>query len=94
MASYQELTAQIESLQKQAEAVRMKEVEGVVAQIHGLMANHGISADELGLKEVRAKRKAGTAAAKFRNPETGMTWTGRGRAPAWIVGKDKSQYAI
>ena len=95
MASYQELTAQIEKLQKQAAAVRAKEMEGVVAQIHGLMTNYGITGEDLGFKAAApTKRKGGTVAAKYQDPETGATWTGRGRAPAWIAGKDKSKYAI
>lgn len=32
------------------------------------------------------KRKAGSSVKpKYRNPETGATWTGRGRSPAWIT---------
>ena len=93
-ASYKELTSQIEKLQKQAEAARAKEMETVIAQIHGVMEQYGITAADLGLKATRAKRKGGTAAPKFRDPETGATWTGRGRAPAWIMGKDRSKYMI
>ncbi|MGD7248155.1 H-NS family nucleoid-associated regulatory protein, partial [Ralstonia pseudosolanacearum] len=30
---------------------------------------------------------------KYRDPKTGATWTGRGRAPAWI-GKNRDKYLI
>jgi DNA-binding protein H-NS len=33
-------------------------------------------------------------AAQFKNPEAGETWTGRGRAPRWLDGKDKEQFCI
>ena len=38
--------------------------------------------------------KGSTVAPKYKDPESGKTWTGRGKAPLWIAGKDKSQFAI
>ena len=32
----------------------------------------------------------GKVAPKYRDPATGQTWTGRGKAPKWIDGKDRS----
>ncbi len=95
-SSYKELTAQIEKLTQQAEQARVQELESVIAQIRQLMGEFGITAGDLGFKaQDRAKKKAGsTSAAKFRDPESGATWTGRGRAPAWIAGKDRSKYAV
>ncbi|MFP5406769.1 MAG: H-NS family nucleoid-associated regulatory protein [Gammaproteobacteria bacterium] len=29
-------------------------------------------------------------APKFRNPDTGATWTGRGRTPRWILDAEQS----
>jgi DNA-binding protein H-NS len=34
------------------------------------------------------------AAAKFRDPETGKTWSGRGREPVWIKGKNREEFKI
>lgn len=34
------------------------------------------------------------AAPKFRDPATGETWTGRGRAPGWIKGKNRDDFRI
>ncbi|MFW2275964.1 H-NS family nucleoid-associated regulatory protein [Burkholderia orbicola] len=31
---------------------------------------------------------------KYRDPKTGRTWSGRGRAPGWIAGKDRELYLI
>jgi len=33
-------------------------------------------------------------AAKFRDPETGKTWSGRGREPTWIKGKNREEFKI
>jgi DNA-binding protein H-NS len=94
MATYKDLQSQIEKLQKQAEQARDKEVASVVAQIRSMMTDYGIQATDLGLT-ARRKRKSGTPAApKFQNPQTGETWTGRGRAPKWIDGKDRTKFAI
>ncbi|WP_408475216.1 H-NS family nucleoid-associated regulatory protein [Paraburkholderia strydomiana] len=39
----------------------------------------------------KRRRDAGVPAApKYRNPETGETWSGRGRAPRWI--KDQGDF--
>ena len=35
-----------------------------------------------------------SVAAKYRDPVTGQTWTGRGKAPKWIDGKDRNQFVI
>ena len=94
MATYKDLQSQIEKLQKQAEQARDKEIATVVAQIRTMMTDYGIQASDLGITSKR-KRKSGTPAApKFQNPQTGETWTGRGRAPKWIEGKDRTKYAI
>ncbi len=42
----------------------------------------------------RVAKKRGKVAPKYKNPATGETWTGRGKAPKWIAGKDRSKFAI
>jgi DNA-binding protein H-NS len=41
-----------------------------------------------------ASKPASKVAAKYRDPATGQTWTGRGKAPKWIDGKDRNQFVI
>jgi DNA-binding protein H-NS len=31
---------------------------------------------------------------KYRNPETGEQWSGRGKTPRWLAGKDREKYRI
>jgi DNA-binding protein H-NS len=33
-------------------------------------------------------------APKFRDPESGATWTGRGKPPNWIKGKERAGFLI
>jgi len=40
-------------------------------------------------------RRKGPQPAKYRNPKTGATWSGRGPAPAWLAGaKDRTKFLI
>lgn len=61
------------------------------------IADYGFTLAELGLSRVKAGKigrpRAGVAA-KYRDPETGATWSGRGKPPRWIAGKDREQFAI
>jgi DNA-binding protein H-NS len=43
----------------------------------------------------KARRGNGDkVAAKFRDPETGKTWSGRGREPTWIKGKNREDFKM
>jgi len=85
MASYQEILGQIESLKQQAEEARKHELSSAIADIKRIMAQFGISPADLGFGGRKAKGKGGTVAAKYRDPASGKTWSGRGRRPAWVV---------
>lgn len=84
MSTYKELKAQAEALLKQAEAARRAEIASVIAEIQARMKEYGITLDDV--KGGATKTKARTAvAAKYRNPATGETWSGRGRSPKWLA---------
>jgi DNA-binding protein H-NS len=96
MTTYSELKAQAAELLKQAERLRKEEIKGVVAEIKARMAEYGVTIDDL-----KAPAKAGIKGqpvkAKYRNPETGATWTGRGKPPNWLKeaeGHGKSREAF
>jgi DNA-binding protein H-NS len=97
MSTYKDLQSQIEKLQKEAEHARKSELANAIADIHAKMKEFGISADDLGFGG--GKKKAGKAvrkpvAPKYRNNATGETWSGRGKPPKWMAGRDKAQYLI
>ncbi len=88
MSSYQEILSQIEELKRKAEDVRQQEMSGAIAEIKRLMAQFGITIDDLGLSGRAGAGKAksrGTVAPKYRDPISGKAWTGRGRRPGWVV---------
>jgi DNA-binding protein H-NS len=108
--TYSQLMKQIDSLQREAEEMKRKEIEGVVARIKEAIKAYGLTAADLGLVarvaqaakpgKKRAGRKPGkaAAAAKYRD-EAGNTWGGRGPRPAWLrealaAGKQLSDFAV
>jgi DNA-binding protein H-NS len=93
MSSYQDLLAQKAALEKQTADLekqlleaRKAERAGVIQQIKSLLSEHGLSVADLGLKAGKAASGApkGKVAPKYRNKDTGETWTGRGLQPKWV----------
>ncbi len=89
--SLTQIKKQIARLERQAEALRQKEIADVVARIRDAIAHYGLTADDLGLGSPR-KRAAGKAGKKTRKAPTvkfrdaeGHTWSGHGRRPRWFV---------
>ncbi|NKJ45716.1 H-NS histone [Burkholderia sp. SG-MS1] len=96
MASYKQLTAQLEKLHKEVAAAREKEVAHAIADIKQKVAEYDLTAEELGFtsQPKPARKAAGASVAKYRNPKTGETWSGRGRSPAWLAGKNRERFLI
>lgn len=97
MSKLADLLAQREALEQAIQAARQEEIKEAVATIRGLVEQFNLTPQDVfptrGTKKA-ASGKSGPVAAKYRNPETGDTWTGRGKAPKWIDGKDRAQFAI
>jgi DNA-binding protein H-NS len=96
MKTYKELQAEIQSLQAKAEQLRQDEMQHAIDEIREKMNEYGITIQDLegGAKRGRRATAGTTVKPKYRNPETGDTWTGRGKPPRWIAGKDKEQFLI
>jgi DNA-binding protein H-NS len=94
MSTYQEYTAKIAELQQLAEAARKNEIAGAKAQIATIMKEYGLTVEDLGGAKAQAVKARIPVAAKYRNDVTGETWTGRGRSPKWLEGKEKDQHLI
>ena len=62
-ASLSQVNAQIERLQQQAEALKAKELTGVIARMKEAIKHYGITAADLGLSKSRGA-KAGAASNK------------------------------
>jgi DNA-binding protein H-NS len=111
MPTLEQIQAKLKKLQAQADVLIARKAQAAVDQIRDLMLKHGLTtADiEAKAKAKRAARalnghaaggkakavSAGKSLPKYRDHKTGATWTGHGRAPAWIAAvKDRTQFLI
>lgn len=103
MGTLENLKVKIARLQAQAEAITKQQLSKTLAQIHGLMDRDGVTIADIeahignksGRKLAGAKAATTSVGAKYQDPKTGATWSGRGRAPAWIANaKDRNKFLI
>ena len=95
MSTLKEIDAQLAVLQAQREVLRQSELKEAISQARSLAAEYGLtSADVVLPSRGRSAVSRVKVAAKYRDPVSGATWTGRGKAPKWIKGQDRAQYAI
>lgn len=87
--SYRDLCEEIESLKQEAEAARKRESASALAEVKRLIAEYRFSAAECGFASAgvsKAGRDKAIVKIKYRHPENpSLTWTGRGKAPKWLV---------
>lgn len=82
----------LHQLQKDAEArieeIRAEQTQEARAQLEKLAeelsAKTGLPKRALLANIGKSSRKAGRVAPKYKNPNTGETWAGRGKKPAWV----------
>lgn len=94
--SYKELLAEREALEQAIAQARQNEIASAVTRVRELVAEYGLTPQDVfpGRTAKAAGKATGKVAAKYRDPATGQTWTGRGKPPKWIDGKDRSQFLI
>lgn len=92
---YPQLVAELAALEVQIQEVREREKHDAIEQIHRLMDTYSIQHKELmrGWGS-RGRYKKKPMRPKYRNPETGETWAGRGNPPLWLRGKNRSEFLI
>ncbi|MBN3776908.1 H-NS histone family protein [Burkholderia sp. Ac-20345] len=89
---YKDLLAQHAALEKQIEEVRNKERGDAINTIRQLMQEYEISTVDLVVKKTRKARSPVTQ--KYKDPNSDKTWSGMGKPPAWIAGKDREAFLI
>jgi len=96
--TYVQIQKQIETLKREADKLKRKEVDDVIAKIKEAISVYELTAADLGLDGKSAagrgaaakkrgrpatKARAKVSEAKFRD-ESGNTWGGRGPRPQWL----------
>jgi DNA-binding protein H-NS len=111
MPTLEQIQAKVMKLQAQADVMIARKAQAAVDQIRDLMLKYGLTTADIEAKAkarraarglnghaVGGKAKAAAAGktpAKYRDHKTGATWTGHGRAPAWIAAvKDRTQFLV
>lgn len=100
----QELINRQEELQRQIREVQESERTEAIAKVRQIMSESGLTLADLGGKSNAASksRNGGTgvkAPIKFRDPDSGSTWSGRGLKPRWLtqkmaLGASKESFAV
>lgn len=87
MAERAALLEQIQALQKQVDTIDATVKNAARLQIRALMLETGLTIDQLLPAPPGPKKAAGQRESLplYRNPASGKTWSGRGRAPDWIA---------
>lgn len=102
MATYQELLAQREALDKQIEDARKAELSDAIQQVTAIIKKYGLTPAECGFGSSTAEVATATrkpAKDKYITPDGLTKWTGRGRAPKVFqalldAGHDKEEFLI
>lgn len=95
MSTYKQLQEQIKQLQNKAEEIRKSELANTIHQIKTMMADYGITVSDLKLSNKKKSAKVrNPLAPKYRDPVSGETWSGRGKAPRWIDKKNIEKFLI
>lgn len=106
MPTLAELLAQKAELERQIAEQSRAEREQAIAQVRQLMAQHGLTMADIGgslrpppPRPARGPQAASKVAPKYRHPETGETWSGRGLQPNWLkaalaAGRSLSDFAL
>ena len=103
MATYLELRVKAEKLMAEAEELRVKELEQVIADIKEKIKTHGLTGRDLGFAVGSKKKSTATLQAKparrYRGPNGEIWLGGRGRKPNWVSealaqGKKLDDFAI
>lgn len=104
-AQQAKIEKEINKLQKRSEALQTRRRKPVIASIVKSMREYNITPEEIvaALGSAKAPRAAAAprgkaagstakraVAPKYRHPKTGETWSGRGKAPRWLVAEESS----
>jgi DNA-binding protein H-NS len=86
-----ELLAQRATLDAEIARARKQESAAALTRIHELVAEFGFTAQQVFPWRPSEKKPI---APRYRDDKTGLTWSGRGKPPGWIAGKNRDDFLI
>ena len=90
MTTYSELLAKKAELDKRIAQALSTEKTAALHQIQSLIETFGFTMQEVFPLPKNPKK----APAKYYDPSSGKSWSGRGKPPKWIEGKDRGLFEI
>jgi DNA-binding protein H-NS len=86
MADLEALERQLAELQEQVRIERDRVKDATLARVKEMLASGVIQPEELRalLPAAPRDRRHGPKPPKYRNPQTGDTWSGQGALPVWL----------
>ena len=95
MATYKELLQRRQVLDNEIDQARQHELSDAIGRARALVEEYELTATDVFGSGRKGRGQPGRKVPpKFRNPETNDTWTGRGRQPKWIQGKNTDDFLI
>jgi DNA-binding protein H-NS len=99
MPTLQELIAQRDDIEKKISEKRISDLAYAVATVNAMIAEYGLTEEDIFGAPIASRKETSQASkakvpAKYRDTFTGNEWSGRGLAPKWLQGKDRTQYLI
>ncbi|HLR83130.1 MAG TPA: H-NS histone family protein [Paenalcaligenes sp.] len=103
-AEKEKIEKEIQKLQRKMHSLKTRQRRPVMNTIVRSMIEYEITPEEierLYKRQVERAKRGGRSKLppRYQNPETGVTWSGRGRPPKWIVeaeaqGRSRDEFLI
>lgn len=97
MSDLKTLDAQIAELTAKRDGLIKEQKAGAINSIRETILQFGLTAEDIFSAKGRggSQSKGVKVAPKYRDPKTGATWSGRGKAPTWIASAaNRNEYLI
>ena len=96
MITLAELIKQKEALEAQIADTRQAELADAISKVKLLVVEYGLTQQHVfgSAKGTKKSSGGGKVAAKYCDPSSGQSWSGRGKAPKWIDSKERSKFLI
>ncbi len=89
-----ELLAAKAALDLEIASARKMESADALRRVHALVGEFGFTSQQVFPLVGTGHKDKRKGEAKYRNPETGATWSGRGKPPQWILGRNREEFSI
>lgn len=93
LLNYRDLLAKAKELDHQIASAREAEAAGALAEIKAKIAEFGFTVEDV-FSTQKTRKQRERSGPTYRDPESGATWSGMGREPGWIKGKDRAAFVV